>query len=197
LLADWNWEKEFKIHESVEKYELQMAKKLAGYAVGCIEFRDMRTKKWGKNGKRPNKKDCEILPFWSHFTDNVIGENIQVRHPKPETSLHAKREWIKRQVAKTIEIFNSGLGTMQGREFWDEVKQEAKDKWKPEDDLWVEQLKREVQKRYIAPAMESEKLKWKRQRDLLPSASTSSSKQEINEYKTVKEKMPSVYGFAT
>jgi len=142
FLADFDWRANCKIHQSTEDAEILIAQALAGYALGVLDF----VNKSEKEGDRVNLKDCERLRFWQTFV-NRVGAHIRTSGKKKVVSLSRRLEWLYRQVAKSFKLIYEGMGEGVS-DFVQNLIDVAGDRWSKEDELMLEQLKREIDKGY-------------------------------------------------
>jgi hypothetical protein len=70
------------------------------FVLGAFDFRD-RSKGFGSRLK------CPPLPWWQKFVDRCEVDPIRLSPGRVRPSLEVKREWHRRQVAKSLAIFQA------------------------------------------------------------------------------------------
>jgi len=146
MLADFDWQKNYRIHQEVEDVESSIAQALGAYALGALDFVNKSEKDW----EVVNYQNCQRLPFWQKFID-AIGGYLRIRPPVQTTSLTDRMEWFKRQCSKTLRIFQQGLGTDLFRCYVYSLFDDADKRWTSDDDLMAQQLKQDRKRKFQLP----------------------------------------------
>lgn len=87
-------------------------RKLINYATGAVAFVEHTDK---------NISRCKPLDWWKEWLEFLNSEPLKIVLPRRETSLQKSKEWVYRQVSKTLCMLKEGLGVYYYQHFLEEL----------------------------------------------------------------------------